>query len=275
MFVDSIAIQLRRVSLELFLSGGRLKVPDCCLCEKPTMDRLPQLTSTEMGDRDGHGDSMKTSDPPPMKMLRKRSVVEDAEFLGLGRQRAALLSVFESPSRACNGTSQLGEAEKGCCILHKLCRCCTNYFAQVQLTRDPSAVSLPPQSQHRLHESLDGLRKSAERGCHFCSLILYNLGKSGQLLDEKDRESSSGVYLFYSCFQGRGRERVIFPFEQGKTIPRLERPTIYASLHPTGEALDTFIKPGQDPLGYLKFSPATSNGKAAILSISSSMYIGQ
>jgi hypothetical protein len=191
----------------------------------------------------------------------KRSVTEDAEFLGLGNPRPAILSTFDSPSS--KPTSQSPDGQRENCTLHNLCSCCNNYFGKAQLARDPSAILLPPPSQHRLHESLGGLRRSAKGGCHFCSLILYNLGRFGLLLGEKDGQTSAGVYLLYSCSQGKGRERVALGHEQGKPLP-LERPTIYISLQPTAEALEAFIKPGQVPQGYLKFSGAISDGKRQI-----------
>ncbi|RFU26582.1 hypothetical protein B7463_g9751, partial [Scytalidium lignicola] len=256
---DSSALQFKRAPMELFLSERVLSVPDCCHCEKSPIGRLPQLPSIEITDQNHHSDeSARKSDHLTRKVKGGRSVVEDAEFLRLG-SRAPLLSTLQSTLG--DGTTQLlCELKDEYCSLHELCLCCTNYFAQVQLTRDPSAVLLTPSSQYRLHESLNGLRKSVRGGSHFCSLVLYNLDRLGILANNRDEKISGvGVYFFYSCFQGRGRERVTFPHEKSNSTPKFESPTIYVSLHPTGEVLETFIKPEVTPQGYIQFTSAASS----------------
>jgi hypothetical protein len=77
---------------------------------------------------------------------------------------------------------------------------------------------------------------------------------------EQESQPSPGVYLLFSCFQGRGRERVLFEHEKNEPLPPFEKPYIYVSLQRTTDDLDNFIKPGQIPEGYIKFLAAASTG---------------
>jgi hypothetical protein len=181
--------------------------------------------------------------------LNDWTVSGDAEALGLERGQGAVLSAFETPSR---------EPRWDSVDLHELCGCCESFLSQVQLKRKLSAILLPPTSQHRLHGSVQGLRNSAAAGCHLCSLINYSLSAAGWL----DGNNSEGVYILYSCFEGRGRERVV---KNENPVPPMEKPSIYISLHPTGESLETFIKPGVSPANWYKFRSITSDGQSFLL----------
>ncbi|KAK4166987.1 heterokaryon incompatibility protein-domain-containing protein [Cladorrhinum sp. PSN259] len=223
------ALQLKRAELSHFISPGELVVSDCCLCNNSEQSSETQKNVWK-----------------PVKTSQSSwSVSGDAELLGLGRDRGAALSAFETP----------GEPRRqGSVALHHMCRCCASFFSQVQLERHPDAILLPPESQHRLHERVDGLRDSAAAGCHFCSLVQHSLTAAGWF----DSNDNQGIYLVYSCFEGSGRERVGFGVDKAKPVPPLEKPTIYVSLHPTGESMETFIKPGVIPPNWYKFRSITS-----------------
>jgi hypothetical protein len=230
-YYGNTALQLKRVELDPFTSAGELAVPDCCFCSDSEQ-------SSEI-----HNNAVKSA----MTSESSWTAAGDAELLGLGRNRGALLSAFETP----------GEPRRqGSAAMHHMCCCCSNFFLQVQLERHPAAILLPPKSQHRLHQSVDGLRDSAAAGCHFCSLIHHSLTAAGWL----EGNDNKGIYVLYSCFEGRGRERVEFDVDKEKPVPRLEKPEIYVSLHPTGESMETFIKPGVTPQNWYKFRSITSNG---------------
>ncbi|KAK0645792.1 heterokaryon incompatibility protein-domain-containing protein [Cercophora newfieldiana] len=179
--------------------------------------------------------------------LNEWTVSGDAAALGLERGQEAVLSAFETPSK---------EPRWDSVDLHELCGCCESFLSQVHLKRKRSAILLPPISQHRLHGSVQGLRNSAAAGCHLCSLINYGLSAAGWL----DGNNSEGVYILYSCFEGRGRERVV---KDENPVPPMEKPSIYISLHPTGESLQTFIKPGVSPANWYKFRSITSDENEA------------
>ncbi|KAK4451239.1 heterokaryon incompatibility protein-domain-containing protein [Podospora aff. communis PSN243] len=179
--------------------------------------------------------------------LDEWTVSSDAEALGLERGRGTVLSAFETPSTA---------PRRDSVQMHKICGCCESFLSQVPLRRKKSAKLLPPTSQHRLHASVKGLQNSAAVGCHLCSLINYSLSAAGWL----DGKTSEGVYILYTCFEGRGRERVV---KDDNPVPPLEKPSIYISLHPTGESLETFIKPGVSPENWYKFRSITSDGNEA------------
>jgi hypothetical protein len=260
--VQDLALQMKRVPTEELISDGHLTVPDCCLCENLAKTQLPASISEGVA-ASQHGPKLpiRGSGPSVYHGPAKKTIVEDAEVLGLDR-REPHLSAFKSPLNE-DGIKALYKRADGNCTLHELCICCKNYFAQVELVRNPSAPLLPPQSQHRLHANFDGLRRSVAEGCHFCSMILYNLDRLGMLADATNTTAEKGVYLFYSCFQGRGRERVVWTYEKDKPVPLFEKPTIYLSVFPTGDDVSTFIKPGVVPKGYVKFSPAITNGETA------------
>ena len=214
----------------------------------------------EMADQPPRDDIISRTDRRTTSPDNRPTIIEDARLLGLGNHRAPLHVVFQSPLDDDVAQTRLRAMDE--CSLHQFCRCCTKFFASVALTRDPSQELLPPQSQHRLHGSLSRLKKAVQDGCHFCSLALYNLDRLGMITSGGDGVPTDGaIYIFYSCFQGRGRERVTWGHEKGQPPPPFESPTIYVSLHPTGLPLETFIKPGVDVKDYIKFSPATSNGK--------------
>jgi hypothetical protein len=185
-----------------------------------------------------------------------RSVKDDAKLLGLEEPWLPLLSRYTiSSGSTAQGPTPMSDSN---CQLHALCDACKNYFGRVPLRRDPAAKLLPPPSQHELHTSLQNLAQAAEQGCHFCSLILYNLSRLGMLPDEQEVKRSTGVYLIFHCSFGDGRNRLEDETEENTQMPPFETPSIYVSLQKTTKDLDNFKEPGETPEGYMRFSHATS-----------------
>jgi len=86
--------------------------------------------------------------------------------------------------------------------MHQIRHCCTSFFSQVRLERHPAAVlRCCPSRQHRLDQSVGGLRDSAAAGCHFCSPIHHSSLTAAGWFDGDD---DKGVYVVDSCFEGVG-----------------------------------------------------------------------
>ncbi|KAF7557651.1 hypothetical protein G7046_g6000 [Stylonectria norvegica] len=256
--IEGMALQLKRVCIETVLSDGKLAVPDCCVCDELAIDQNSLASTVKVADGPPQDDIISSYGRLTIAPDSGPSIVEDAMLLGLGKHRTPLNVVFQSPLE--DDVAQRSLDARDDCSLHKFCRCCTKFFASVALVRDPSQELLPPQSQHRLHGSLSMLKRAVRDGCHFCSLALYNLNRLGMITTrEEGVPADGGVYIFYSFFQGKGRERVTWDYEKDLPPPPFESPTIYVSLHPTGRPLETFIKPGKDVKDYIKFIPGASN----------------
>ena len=231
-----------------FLSDAVITVPDVCRCQESPMipTRSWPLSSAPHTRPESYPTKYRGRYP-------RQTVEEDAKLLGLGQHRKAVISEFQLP-----GDDGLAEID-GMMKLHQLCACCQTYFKQVVFARDPLATLLPPETQTRLHASVDLLRAAAGHGCHFCSVALYTLNRVGLLLDSHQDPPSTGVYIFCSYSQGNGRERVIWGNAEKLNPPALERPTFYVSLQPTGTNLAIFHKPGEDRKELVKFAPAIAD----------------
>jgi hypothetical protein len=145
------------------------------------------------------------------------------------------------------------------CRMHILCDACKAVFQKVTLIRDPAATLLPSTSHHKLHESLKSLEQSVEKGCHFCSLILYSLSRFGMLPQTQPEYVSTPVYLTFRYTQGDGDKRVTWLDEKNKLPPLFEKPTIFLALYSGIEIWDT-LKPGQRPANHLELPSSTSSG---------------